>query len=206
MLTPWPSSPTPRTCCLTCLALPCRRWPPSGPRASATPTFRTGATGGGEGFFQDGWVRRRHCHFQTRHPNPELGGPPAWAPEMVSIAAATRVHSHDRYHRVEVLGALASILTVWLVTGILLVEAIQRIITPEPVNGKSKCWRGCGKSRGLLRRLACLGSDMPTPPPCFPPPSSPACSHVHLGGHGRACEHPSAPGSGGARPRSRPRS
>lgn len=36
----------------------------------------------------------------------------------------------------EVLGALASILTVWLVTGILLVEAIQRILVPEPVNGK----------------------------------------------------------------------
>lgn len=36
----------------------------------------------------------------------------------------------------QVLGALASVMTVWLVTGLLLFEAIQRIITPEPVNGK----------------------------------------------------------------------
>lgn len=35
------------------------------------------------------------------------------------------------------LGALVSVMTVWLVTGILLFEAIQRIITPEAVDGKS---------------------------------------------------------------------
>lgn len=46
------------------------------------------------------------------------------------------------YHRVEVLGALASVLMIWLVTGILVVEAIQRIINPEEVNGKSEGWRG----------------------------------------------------------------
>lgn len=42
----------------------------------------------------------------------------------------------DRYHRVEVLGALASVLSTWLVTGILLYEAVFRIISPVPVNGK----------------------------------------------------------------------
>lgn len=44
-----------------------------------------------------------------------------------------------RYHRIEVLGALGSVLTVWLVTGVLLFEAVNRLITPEPVNGKSEC-------------------------------------------------------------------
>lgn len=38
----------------------------------------------------------------------------------------------------EVLGALASVLTVWLVTGILLFEAVNRVINPEPVNGKGE--------------------------------------------------------------------
>lgn len=39
----------------------------------------------------------------------------------------------------QVLGALASVMTVWLVTGVLLFEAVQRIITPEYVDGKSEC-------------------------------------------------------------------
>ncbi|KAL6766716.1 MTP1 [Auxenochlorella protothecoides x Auxenochlorella symbiontica] len=57
---------------------------------------------------------------------------------LAAVWAARMSHSHFSYgyHRVEVLGALASILTVWLVTGILLVEAVQRILVPEPVNGK----------------------------------------------------------------------
>lgn len=37
----------------------------------------------------------------------------------------------------EVLGALASVLSIWLVTGILVYEAVNRMINPEPVNGKS---------------------------------------------------------------------
>ena len=39
------------------------------------------------------------------------------------------------YHRAEVLGALASIMVVWVMTGILLFEAVQRLITPEIVDG-----------------------------------------------------------------------
>jgi len=52
--------------------------------------------------------------------------------------ASRRSHSHFSfgYHRVEVLAALASVLTVWLVTGILVWEAIQRIVQPQPINGK----------------------------------------------------------------------
>uniref|UniRef100_A0A7S3AW17 Cation efflux protein transmembrane domain-containing protein n=1 Tax=Haptolina ericina TaxID=156174 RepID=A0A7S3AW17_9EUKA len=40
------------------------------------------------------------------------------------------------YHRAEVLGAVASIFVVWLMTGILVWEAITRLITPEVVDGK----------------------------------------------------------------------
>lgn len=36
----------------------------------------------------------------------------------------------------EVLGALASIMIIWLVTGILVFEAVMRIINPEKVDGK----------------------------------------------------------------------
>jgi zinc transporter 2 len=52
--------------------------------------------------------------------------------------AAKRSHSHYSYgyHRIEVLGALASVLSVWLVTGILLWEAVDRILNPTAVDGK----------------------------------------------------------------------
>lgn len=40
------------------------------------------------------------------------------------------------YHRVEVLGALASVMTVWLVTGMLVWEAVDRIRNPQPVDGR----------------------------------------------------------------------
>ncbi|KAK9817220.1 hypothetical protein WJX72_011227 [[Myrmecia] bisecta] len=40
------------------------------------------------------------------------------------------------YHRIEVLGALASILSLWLVTGILVYEAVFRVLHPVSVNGK----------------------------------------------------------------------
>ncbi len=41
-----------------------------------------------------------------------------------------------RFHRVEVLGALVSVLSTWLVTGILLWEAIDRIRHPVEVDGR----------------------------------------------------------------------
>jgi zinc transporter 2 len=52
--------------------------------------------------------------------------------------AAKRSHQHFSYgyHRIEVLGALASVLSVWLVTGILLWEAVGRVLHPSPVDGK----------------------------------------------------------------------
>ena len=41
-----------------------------------------------------------------------------------------------RYHRVEVLAALASVLCSWAVTGVLVAEAVHRIIEPVAVDGK----------------------------------------------------------------------
>jgi zinc transporter 2 len=57
---------------------------------------------------------------------------------LAAVWAKRRSQEHFSYgyHRVEVLGALASVMTVWLVTGILLFEAVQRIINPEHVDGK----------------------------------------------------------------------
>ena len=40
------------------------------------------------------------------------------------------------YYSVEVFGALGSVVLIWLLTGVLVYEAILRIITPEPVDGK----------------------------------------------------------------------
>lgn len=53
-----------------------------------------------------------------------------------------------RYHRIEVLGALASVLSTWLVTGILLYEAVNRVIKPSPVNGKGKSFEHCSLPSG----------------------------------------------------------
>jgi cobalt-zinc-cadmium efflux system protein len=39
------------------------------------------------------------------------------------------------YHRAEILGALASALSLWALCGVLVYEAIQRLITPEQVQG-----------------------------------------------------------------------
>lgn len=72
----------------------------------------------------------------------------------VSLFAAWAVtrRSHSSYsfgyHRAEIIGALLSILVIWAVTGALLWEAVQRILTPEVVDGKSECgllWRLEGK-------------------------------------------------------------
>ena len=41
------------------------------------------------------------------------------------------------YHRIEVLGALVSIMFIYLLTGVLLFEAIERIRTPQEVDGRT---------------------------------------------------------------------
>jgi len=41
------------------------------------------------------------------------------------------------YHRIEIFGAVASVLVIWILTGVLVYEAILRIITPEEVDGRT---------------------------------------------------------------------
>lgn len=63
----------------------------------------------------------------------------------------------------QVLGALASVMTVWLVTGILLFEAVQRIITPEHVDGKRECRTRGGQGAltpACKRVLHCMGAGL----------------------------------------------
>eukprot|EP00879_Flechtneria_rotunda_P007234 GHRR01007591.1.p1 GENE.GHRR01007591.1~~GHRR01007591.1.p1 ORF type:complete len:426 (+),score=114.61 GHRR01007591.1:462-1739(+) len=45
-------------------------------------------------------------------------------------------HYSFGYHRAEILGALVSVLTIWAVTGALVYEACQRVVTPVRVEGK----------------------------------------------------------------------
>ncbi|RIB10582.1 cation efflux family-domain-containing protein [Gigaspora rosea] len=51
---------------------------------------------------------------------------------------ATRSHSYG-YHRAEILGALASILLIWALTGYLCVEAYDRIQNPQEIDGPTMC-------------------------------------------------------------------
>lgn len=41
------------------------------------------------------------------------------------------------FHRAEILGAIVSVLLIWLLTGVLLYEAVERIRTPQDVDGKT---------------------------------------------------------------------
>ncbi|EFN51913.1 hypothetical protein CHLNCDRAFT_37115 [Chlorella variabilis] len=97
-------------------------------------------------------------------------------------------HFSYGYHRVEVLGALASVMTVWLVTGLLLFEAIQRIITPEPVNGKLMFIIAVVGVGVNVVMLAILGHN-------HGPGSS--CSHSHGNGHSHDHGHSHSHDHGG---------
>jgi hypothetical protein len=57
----------------------------------------------------------------------------AWAAAQPSVA-----HYTFGYHRAEIMGALVSVLIIWVVTGVLLYEAVQRVINPVAVNGRCK--------------------------------------------------------------------
>jgi zinc transporter 2 len=58
---------------------------------------------------------------------------------LFAVWVATRPASSSAtwgYHRYEVFGALGSVALIWILTGILCVEAITRLLNPEPVDGK----------------------------------------------------------------------
>lgn len=89
------------------------------------------------------------------------------------VAKKSQDHFSYGYHRVEVLGALASVMMIWLVTGILVVEAIQRVITPEDVNGKIMCIVALAGIGVNLLMMAVLGGHHH--------------GHGHSHSHGEAC-------------------
>ncbi|KAG2181331.1 hypothetical protein INT43_008914 [Umbelopsis isabellina] len=51
---------------------------------------------------------------------------------------ATRRHSFG-FHRAEVIAALASVVTIWILTFYLVQAAIERLQNPQPINGKLMC-------------------------------------------------------------------
>ncbi|KAG0293368.1 hypothetical protein BGZ98_002194, partial [Dissophora globulifera] len=64
---------------------------------------------------------------------------------MVSLIAiwlseqpATKRHSFG-YHRAEVLAALMSVFIIWILTAVLLMEAVERIKNPTAIDGKTMC-------------------------------------------------------------------
>lgn len=57
---------------------------------------------------------------------------------MLSTQAANHEYSFG-FHRAEVLGAIASIFVIWLMTGILVYEAILRLITPVSLAQMAGC-------------------------------------------------------------------
>lgn len=82
------------------------------------------------------------------------------------------------FHRMEVIGALSSVLLIWLLTGVLVYEAILRIITPEPVDGKimfiTACELGSRAGGGGARRsLGSPGSPGSAAWPLHCPPARP---------------------------------
>ena len=62
-----------------------------------------------------------------------------FAVALVAARIAARAAEGDHtfgYHRIEVLGALASVAMTWFVTGILVIEAAGRVAHPKPVDGR----------------------------------------------------------------------
>lgn len=57
------------------------------------------------------------------------------------------------YHRYEVLGAVTSVFLIWFIAGILVYEAIQRVIHPVAVDGKRR-WRLVRVSLAILPAVA----------------------------------------------------
>ena len=160
----WSSSPHPplvlspgRHSCLMCRALRWPRWLPTGPSAGASRTSRMATIA-----------------WRWASPAPNLGALLAACDEQTLGAGMPRARArsspdflgppasvqHPAYPGcplpLQVLGALASVMTVWLVTGILLFEAVQRIITPDHVVGRRELDPGGqGHLAGPALCLAC---------------------------------------------------
>lgn len=54
---------------------------------------------------------------------------------MIGQKPANKIFTFG-YHRAEVLGALTSVITIWILTGFLIKEAIDRLANPSPIDSK----------------------------------------------------------------------
>ena len=52
---------------------------------------------------------------------------------MYMISNCTHTHTHTHTHT-EVMGAVVSVLIIWVITGVLLYEAVQRVINPIKID------------------------------------------------------------------------
>ena len=80
---------------------------------------------------------------------------------FLSDKAASAEYSFG-YHRAEVIGALASIMIVWVMTAILVYEAVERLVNPAAVDGMVMFWvsfLGIMMNLVLMRVLSGADSD-----------------------------------------------
>jgi zinc transporter 2 len=68
-------------------------------------------------------------------------------------------HMSFGYQRAEIIGATLSVFLIWLLTGVLVWEAVQRMLAPEPLDGKIMFITA---TLGLLANLVYVGCSRPT--------------------------------------------
>jgi cation diffusion facilitator family transporter len=85
-------------------------------------------------------TRRGAARADAAHLLSDLG---TFCVSLLTLTLATRradaAHSFG-YHRAELLGALFSVASLWLVTGMLLAAAVRRLQAPQPVSGQAMFW------------------------------------------------------------------
>lgn len=59
----------------------------------------------------------------------------AIAATILSVRAAKRNYSFG-YHRAEIIGALINVVSICVLAGMLVMQAVERLIEPEPVEGR----------------------------------------------------------------------
>eukprot|EP00397_Hematodinium_sp_SG-2012_P007975 GEMP01008026.1.p1 GENE.GEMP01008026.1~~GEMP01008026.1.p1 ORF type:complete len:494 (+),score=120.53 GEMP01008026.1:320-1801(+) len=91
------------------------------------------------------WANSLAIITDAAHMMSDMGG---FLVSMFSLALVSKKATEEYsfgYHQAEVIGALISVLMVWLLTGMLLIEAVGRFRRPQEING------------AMMFGLACLG-------------------------------------------------
>lgn len=111
----------------------CLQCCPNVPLLHITRTARAGQTCGCETRQS---LSKHVCLSATRRAAEDLI---TYCPTRLGALSTCRAAGVDHtfgYHRVEVLGGMLSVLIIWVVTGVLVFEAVQRCRHPEDVDGK----------------------------------------------------------------------